>query len=109
MDNELTEFSKLFQKNDQEQKGSRKRMAELLTENFKLKKRVEEYESEEMDDSLISSQEAVRTNSRPSDQGATGGSQQGLDDSLISSQEVVQRHCDQDAAVRSQQGQETQE
>lgn len=109
LDKELTEFSKLFQKNDQEQKGNRKRMAELLTENFKLKKRVEEYESEEMDDSLISSQEVVPTNSRPSDQGATGGSQQGLDDSLISSQEVVQRPCDQDAAVRSQQGQETQE
>ena len=32
-----------------------------------------------------------------------------MDDSLISSQEVVQRPCDQDAAVRSQQGQETQE
>jgi hypothetical protein len=41
LDKELTEFSKLFQKNDQEQKGNRKRMAELLTENFKLKKRVE--------------------------------------------------------------------
>lgn len=84
-------------------------MAELMTDNFKLKKRVEEYETEEMDDSLISSQEVVPNDSKPSDQGATGGSRKELDDSLISSQEVEQRPCDQDVAVRSQQGQETQE
>jgi len=95
MDKELTEFSKLFQKNDQGQKGSRTRIAELLTDNFKLKKRVEEHETEEMDDS---SQEVIPSDSRPSDQGATGKSRQELDDSLKSSQEVEQIPCDQDAA-----------
>lgn len=49
-----------IKRNEKAQRDSRKKIIELKKENLQLKKKLEEYETEELDDSLLYSQEAEK-------------------------------------------------
>lgn len=49
-----------IKRNEKAERDSRKKIIELKKENLQLKKKLEEYETEELDDSLLYSQEAEK-------------------------------------------------
>ena len=65
VEKEAENLSMEVKKNEKVQKDSRKKLVELKRENFQLKRKLEEYETEELDDSLVSSQEVKALEEEP--------------------------------------------